>query len=168
MKVLIAIDNSECSAAAVNAVADRSWPPGTTFEVITVCEPVSVNYCYAGACALGSMEEIDLQVHKYCSSLVDDIATRLKAIFGKGRVSSQVIQGPIAESIIEHAKESQADLIVVGSHGRTGIKRFLIGSVAGKVVGASPCSIEVVREKQVRTEKKAAAADKAMLLVAHH
>ena len=45
-----------------------------------------------------------------------------------------------------------ADLIVLGSHGYTGIKRFLLGSVALSVVSHAPCSVEVVRRKQEKTE----------------
>ena len=50
--------------------------------------------------------------------------------------------------IIDEAKKWNADLIVVGSHGRTGLTRLLLGSVAQAIVVHGPCSIEVVREKQ--------------------
>ena len=54
--------------------------------------------------------------------------------------------------IIDEAEEWGADLIVVGSHGRTGIKRWLLGSVAQSIVSQAPCSVYVVRE---RSEKQA-------------
>jgi nucleotide-binding universal stress UspA family protein len=54
-------------------------------------------------------------------------------------------EGDPAEVIIEIANEQQADLIVVGSRGLTGIKRFLLGSVSNKVSHHAPCSVMIVR-----------------------
>ena len=53
--------------------------------------------------------------------------------------------------IVDEAKEWSADLIVMGSHGYTGLKRLLLGSVAHSVVSHAPCSVEVVRVKQTET-----------------
>jgi nucleotide-binding universal stress UspA family protein len=47
--------------------------------------------------------------------------------------------------IVDEAQAWQADLIVLGSHGYTGIKKWLLGSVAQSVVSHAPCSVEVVR-----------------------
>jgi nucleotide-binding universal stress UspA family protein len=58
-----------------------------------------------------------------------------------------VRRGDPRSVILEEAKEWDADLIVVGSHGYTGIKRLLLGSVAQSVVSHAPCSVEVVRQK---------------------
>jgi nucleotide-binding universal stress UspA family protein len=54
-------------------------------------------------------------------------------------------EGDPAEVIIEVANEQQADLIVVGSRGLTGIKRFRLGSVSNKVSHHAPCSVMIVR-----------------------
>lgn len=56
--------------------------------------------------------------------------------------------GDPAEKIVEIATEIDADMVILGTHGRTGIKRLLIGSVAEKVVRLSGCSVLVVREKK--------------------
>ena len=57
--------------------------------------------------------------------------------------------GDPRSAIVDEAEEWGADLIVVGSHGYTGLKRWLLGSVAQSVVGHAPCSVEVVRRKQI-------------------
>jgi nucleotide-binding universal stress UspA family protein len=54
--------------------------------------------------------------------------------------------------IVEEAKDSNVDLIVIGSHGYTGWKHFCIGSTAERVVRAAPCSVSVVRQKEVMLE----------------
>jgi len=169
MKVLVAIDNSECSAAAISAIADRSWPPATTFEIVTVIEPLAAQYCFAGAPAISTIVEAERQIWDHCQKMIDDKVAHLGVIFGHGRVKGKVIEGCIAESIVDHARETNSDLIVVGSHGRTGIKRFLLGSVAARVASLSPCSIEIVKEKQASTAPINANCDEEeKRLKAHH
>ena len=94
--------------------------------------------------------------------------SQLATIFGKGRVSGKVLEGPIADSIVDQAKEWQSDLIVVGSHGRTGIRRFLLGSIAGKVASLAPCSIEIVKDKVAHSPKESTVAKETMIMEAHH
>ncbi|WP_254525065.1 universal stress protein [Natrinema caseinilyticum] len=54
--------------------------------------------------------------------------------------------GMVAESIVEYAEDNDVDLIVLGSHGRRGISRFLLGSVAERVTRRAPGSVTVIRE----------------------
>ena len=61
------------------------------------------------------------------------------------RVSFLVWEGEPGEAIVEAATSEQVDLIVVGSHGRSGMGRFLIGSVSDYVVRRAPCPVLVVR-----------------------
>jgi nucleotide-binding universal stress UspA family protein len=62
-------------------------------------------------------------------------------------VQAFVMTGKPADAIIETAKEKNADLIIVGSHGRTGIERLLMGSVAERVIVMSSCAVMVVKGK---------------------
>jgi nucleotide-binding universal stress UspA family protein len=55
-----------------------------------------------------------------------------------------VTEGRPAASIVEHARAEKADTIVVGTHGRTGLSRLVIGSVAERVVRLAPCDVLVV------------------------
>jgi nucleotide-binding universal stress UspA family protein len=63
-------------------------------------------------------------------------------------VDTAVRQGDPRTLIVDEAKEWDADLIVMGSHGRTGLTRLLLGSVAQAVVAHAPCSVEVVRKRR--------------------
>jgi nucleotide-binding universal stress UspA family protein len=56
-----------------------------------------------------------------------------------------VLRGDPASSIVSHAKEQRCDLIVVGTHGRTGVERLVLGSVAESVIGSAPCPVLVAR-----------------------
>ena len=57
-----------------------------------------------------------------------------------------VIDGDAAEEIVRHAKETMCDLIVMGTHGRTGLGRLLMGSVAEKVMRGAPCPVLTVKD----------------------
>ncbi len=61
------------------------------------------------------------------------------------RVTSRVMTGRYAKTIIETAQEIDCDLIVVGSHGRTGLKKLLLGSVSERVIGLASCAVLVVK-----------------------
>jgi universal stress protein A len=64
---------------------------------------------------------------------------------GHSELSSKVLIGPTARSIVEDARDSQADLIVMGTHGRHGMAHLLVGSVAERVVRTSTCPVLTVR-----------------------
>lgn len=61
---------------------------------------------------------------------------------------AQIRTGVPAESIVEAAREAKAELIVVGTHGRTGFERLVLGSVAERVVREAPCPVLTVKAKQ--------------------
>ena len=63
-------------------------------------------------------------------------------------VRLQVLNGTPAEEICKAAKENASDLIVIATHGNTGLKHFCLGSVAEKVVRHAPCPVLVVRQKE--------------------
>lgn len=56
-----------------------------------------------------------------------------------------LLEGDPANQIVRHARDSGVDLIVMGTHGRTGLERFLMGSVAEKVLRDAPCSVLIVK-----------------------
>jgi len=69
-----------------------------------------------------------------------------KASRGSGiRVAIVLVEGPPATAVIRVAKRNGAHLIVVGTHGRTGVQRLLMGSVAERIVRLSPCPVLTVR-----------------------
>ena len=56
--------------------------------------------------------------------------------------------GDAARAIVDTAEKVKAELVVIGTHGRTGLRRLLLGSVAEKVVRGAPCSVLVVRQPE--------------------
>ena len=145
MKILLAVDHSAYSAAAVETVATRPWPPGTVVRVLSTVEQIPIPAAELWYDARGSLDLARQEITKQHEELAKSAAESLR---NHGLVVEPVVRdGDPRMVIVEEAKEWSADLIVVGSHGRTGIKRWLMGSVAHSVVSHAPCSVEVVRQK---------------------
>lgn len=146
MKILLAIDSSSYSADAAEAVATRPWPPGTIVRVLTAVESIAPpvgEWWYGGG---DGLERVQQEMTTHAERLVTGVAETLRA---SGLTAETAVSyGDPRSVIVDEAKGWSADLIVVGSHGYTGIKRWLLGSVAQSVVSHAPCSVEVVRKKQ--------------------
>jgi nucleotide-binding universal stress UspA family protein len=110
--------------------------PGTEIKVLHVVDlgpPIHTSYA----------ERFRQQILKEGEALVARTAKRLRA---EGlNVVTAVEEGDTKTSIIDNAVRWQADLIVLGSHGRKGLEHFLMGSVAEAVARHAPCSVEIVR-----------------------
>ncbi|QQS41230.1 MAG: universal stress protein [Acidobacteriota bacterium] len=150
MKVLLAVDGSECSGKAVEEVASRPWKKGTKLKIFSVATsryPVwFVDPAFAVLAA--HMTEVH-EHHKILDKLVEDVKESISETeHGKElEIETEVVDGYPKEEIVREAKDWDADLIVIGSHGYGNFKRFLLGSVAQAVVAHAPCSVEVYREK---------------------
>jgi nucleotide-binding universal stress UspA family protein len=75
---------------------------------------------------------------------------RARAAKAGARVKTAVARGVAFEEIVRAARRSRADVIVIGTHGRTGLRRVLLGSVAERVVGRAACPVLSVRGDSVR------------------
>ena len=144
MKILLAIDGSGCSDAAVDEVVRRPWPEGSSLKVLTVFESPIPPTPEIWAIPPSDFEEIEAKVRKQSQNIIDGALQKLKANKSLS-LSSLLVLGSPRPVIIDEAAGWGADLIVVGSHGYSGWKRFLLGSVSQAVVSHAKCSVEVVR-----------------------
>ena len=139
MKILMGIDDSEFSGDVLQAVIMQFRPEHIEVRVLHVLQPSAPA---PPQMAPGYAPELEDQ-KKPARELVERIAKELHSAGFK--VDTAVEVGDIRETIIDSAAEWGADLIVVGSHGQRGIKRFLLGSVAEFVACHAKCSVEIVR-----------------------
>jgi len=142
-RILIATDLSEASLEAVSTGAALAKALSADVLLVTVLDPVP----YVAAVDLEGGNDVWAQ-------FIDDAETSLKErlqkvrddLLAEGTCDVAVIRETgAANAIADFAKERGADLIVVGSHGRTGFKRLLLGSVAEKIVRLAHCPVFVVR-----------------------
>ena len=140
MKILLAVDDKTLSEASIKALSYQKNPEETEVHVLHVVEPISVSV--PSQMAADFTPETAGRV-KESRVVVDEIAKKLRAAGFKAE--GVVKKGEARETILQNASDWRADLIVLGSHGRKGIKRFLLGSVAESVARHAPCSVEIVR-----------------------
>lgn len=146
MKVLLAVDGSPCSDAAIEEVANRPWPEGTTIRVLSAFEMPLPTTPEAWALPPKYLEEIENAGRDNAKRIVDKAFEQLKRDVSKGvTVECKHTVGPPKTVILEEADEWGADLIVVGSHGYSAWERLLLGSVSQGVVSHARCSVEVAR-----------------------
>ncbi len=143
MKVLLAVDESSFSERAVEHVRASHCPPGTEITVLSVAEPPRGATADAWGGPMPYLEEILKAEREFREGLVQRMAQRLAG--SPWEVKTAVAQGDARSAIVEHAERLAADLVVVGSHGRSGLARLLMGSVANYVVAHSPCNVLVVK-----------------------
>ena len=146
MKILIGIDDSPCSRAALEFV--RTSPMARTANVIVVSavrpQVMAYSEIYVPpAVAVEELMEEQKNVHQ-------DLVSRAEKTLRDAGLTTEarVLVGDPREAILETAREEKADLIVVGSHGRSGISKLLMGSVASHVVTHATCSVLVVKRER--------------------
>jgi nucleotide-binding universal stress UspA family protein len=135
MKVLVGIDSSSASKDVVNEAAQRPWPSGTVFRILNVVDLIGV----------ARIPALFQDAKRNAQSLVK-AATDQFTLAGR-EATTEVLAGFPRKAVVESAKEWGADFILVGSHGQSAFKRFLLGSVAQAVLRTAPCSIEIVRRR---------------------
>jgi nucleotide-binding universal stress UspA family protein len=137
-RVLIAVDESSIAAYAAQMGIDLARSLGAEIAFIHVLESPSISTPEPGM----PEDERALAAERAATRLLAD----LRARFPAGKEAPQFTpQGEPGEEIVSAAQDWQADLIVIGSHGRRGLTRALVGSVAEAVMRHAPCPVLVVR-----------------------
>ena len=146
MKIILAVDDSEYSFAAVESVKAQQWPAGTEVRILSAVEQVPPPAAALWYDAHGSLEDAHRRLSNHAAVLTQGSVEALRA--AGLRAESVVREGDPRAVIVDEAKDWDADLIVLGSHGYTGLNRWLLGSVAQFVVNHAPCSVLVVRQRE--------------------
>jgi nucleotide-binding universal stress UspA family protein len=142
MKVLLALDDSESSKAAVQKVIEQLPPENTEVRLLHVVKPLLL-LPYS---LVGRIEEIDA-AERDAVEQGEKIVGHAEQILAKAgfKVNSVVKKGEPRAAIVDYAAHWKADIIFLGSHGRKGLDRLLIGSVSEAVLHHAHCSVEIVR-----------------------
>ncbi len=134
-KILVPLDGSQCAENILPKVEKLA----TDLKATIVLLRVAYAHTFPGV----DPTEAEVKVVREAEEYLSKIEERLKA---KGfNVENHVRYGDEAEEILDHAGQKDIDLIAMSTHGRSGVKRFLLGSVAEKVLRHSPKPIFLVR-----------------------
>ncbi len=142
MRILLAVDGSRYSADVVDAVLSRFRPETGIVRVLSAVEPEKVMDSSAPD-PRGTATQTPL---KATEELVEWVADSLTS---HGFQAATVVKpGDPREVIVNEAADWEADLIVMGAYGHSGVKNWQIGSVAESVAKHARCSVELVRKQR--------------------
>lgn len=147
MKVVIAFDDTVFSRIALKSVEQRCWPEGTEIFLCSVLD--------AGRYVTSDdkhKKRLQVVRNRWCQEtlkLLEAQAYRLRQHMEDCVVTFDVKLGEVSEQICKFAAEWKADVIIVGSHGRNGIRKHLLGSVAEAIIDLAPCDVEVIKSAAI-------------------
>ena len=157
MKILIGYDGSECADAALDDLAQAGLPDKGEVYILSVAEvwlpppPPSSYEILEEARTAHSPAQLQRDFAKRCAAAKEALALaerardRVQSRFPNWKVTADSGCGSPAWELVAKADEWKPDLIVVGSHGRTGLGRFVLGSVSQRVLTEALCSVRISR-----------------------
>lgn len=157
MRILIGYDGSECADAALDDLTQAGLPPTGEFHIMSVAEvwlpppPPSAYEIIEEAKHANSPAELQRDFAKHCAAAKEMLAlaerarNRVQARFPDWKVSAGSSCGSAAWELVAKADQWKPDLILVGSHGRTALGRFVLGSVSQRVLTEALCSVRIAR-----------------------
>lgn len=136
--ILLAVDGSEPGFHAAKAAGDLARSMNSqTLRIIVVYDPAPPDLGEPNLSQTISTRQQEAQ------AIIDASIKEVGKIPGK--IHMEIIEGPIAEKIVDVASIRNSDVIVMGSRGRTGLTSALLGSNSQKVISIAPCPVLVVR-----------------------
>jgi nucleotide-binding universal stress UspA family protein len=138
-EIVVGTDGSQGAEAAMEKVIELVRGRGATTHLVCA---------YPGRSTLERLGISARQEPVDMRGVAADVLARAEHRFGEAGfgVEKHAREGDPAQTIIDVANEQNADLIVVGAHGTTGLRRFMLGSVAGKLSHHAPSSLLIVRD----------------------
>jgi nucleotide-binding universal stress UspA family protein len=135
-KILVAIDFLDCSVNALAHAVSIASKAGADIEMVWVNMPDNSKDIFKN-----DPETLLIEVEKRFKELIEDYGSEM----GNGKMTYKIRDGKVYNEIVQEAEESNADLIVVGTHGSSGFEEFWIGSNANKIVSSSHKPIITIR-----------------------
>ena len=142
-KVLVPVDFSEPSRKAIRYAQEFAGQFGARLTLLHVVEPLS----YPPDFAMVPLLPPDVEGPRI-RELTKHLEELARTVGGGVQAEAIVISGRPWQGVVDHAKEAETDLIVVSTHGYTGLKHVLLGSVTEKIVRHAPCPVLVVRDEE--------------------
>jgi nucleotide-binding universal stress UspA family protein len=142
-RIVVGTDGSQTAGEAVRQAIGLAKVAGATLEIVSAYEPVGRTRLRDEA------EELPGDV-AYAVGPKEDVNQILESAAGAAKqegveVHTHAREGSAADSILDVAESTKADVIVVGNKGMTGARRFLLGSVPNNISHNAPCSVLIVR-----------------------
>ena len=143
--ILVPIDGSDHAEKAVSVAADLAGKYGATLHIITVMDSTELAPAVHRFAEAEHISGAEAQVATYISDRFVERAREIAQEGGAPSIETFVSMGNVQEKILEYAKKTGADLIVMGSRGLSDLKGLMLGSISHKVANSAPCTVITVR-----------------------
>lgn len=145
--IVVGTDYSELSNLAVERAFElAAEKPGGEVHLLNVVQPVANPYTVLGGPSLADLQQSLIQ---YSTERLDVFQTKHPSHGASFKIVCHVRQDGAAHELAQLASDLEADIVVVGTHGRRGAERLFLGSVAEAIVRLAPCPVLVVRPKSL-------------------
>jgi len=146
-KIVVPLDGSELAEEALRYAREPAARIGAGVILLHVCGPDEC-HCAVDKCHVQPMHRgyVEHTAHRFRSELGEAEA-------GKIEIGWEVLVGDPATEIVNYAREQNVDRIIIASHGRSGVRRLIPGSVADKVARESPVPVVIIRAFKEEAER---------------
>jgi len=142
-KILVPLDGSSLAECVIPHIEAIAKPSHSQVELISIVVPVEIPTRGKIALSDDDLKQIDNEVKKEMHKYLDEIAERLKR--SGVNANPVILTGKPAESLIEYATNNSVDLLIMATHGRSGITKWFWGSIAEKVLRAITVPILLIK-----------------------
>lgn len=145
-RALVCVDDSPVTDRIFSSLHQHIWQPAAALRIVHVLEPDTDSLSEDPKTDAELCVERMNQRRRKMQEMIDDKIAAHKQEFPNLQVSGEVMEElDAADTILEIEKSWSPDLILMGSHGRQGIERLLLGSVSEKISALASCSVQILR-----------------------
>jgi nucleotide-binding universal stress UspA family protein len=142
-RIMVPLDGSELAECVLPHAEAIAKSCQATVELVRVIEPIEIPTRGGIALSAEELKQIDLHSKRDAKSYLKKVAGQLNQAGIK--VRTKVLTGKVAESLADYIHKSNFDLIIMATHGRSGISRLILGSIADRLMHSSSTPVLLVR-----------------------
>lgn len=140
-KIIAAIDFSDVSAKVLNQTAELAQATGAQVVLVHGIEQLASFYDIYGY-TVPDVGEFEIHARDRAAKALEERAKTLT--LPADQISTEILEGPLIDTLLDSAKSHQADLLVLGSHGHGVVARLLLGSTAQRIINQATIPILIV------------------------
>ncbi|MEI6186579.1 MAG: universal stress protein [Dehalococcoidia bacterium] len=149
-KIMVPLDGSQVAECVIPHIETIAGKADTNVELVTVIEPLEIPTRGQIAISDDEIKQIDAEGKKEAHKYLDQVCLRLKQAGVNARVV--LLTGRAADSLVRYANNNDVDLIIMATHGRSGISKMFWGSVAEKILRATTIPVLLIKTTNCEME----------------
>jgi nucleotide-binding universal stress UspA family protein len=149
-KIMVPLDGSQVAECVITHIETIAGKSDANVELVTVIEPLEIPTRGMIAISDDEIKQIDAEGRKEAHKYLDQVSERLKQ--SGVNAGAVLLTGKAADSLVRYANNNDIDLIIMATHGRSGISKLFWGSVAEKILRATAIPVLLIKTSDSGTE----------------